>query len=244
MLIFIFIIFQTIVFGIVIYALRRIVFKDTESSVNRLQNSYEEINKKKEELAHKVRELENEYKKKKEEADQIVMQMKEQAQKEAYELRQDAFKKAKAESEDIITKAYNTVNKTREVIYKELEAKMMEYCGELLKNILGNVARNQVHDTLVKEFIAELRNTEVEKISLDCDSIEILTVKNLGEHEKDEIKKIVFEKTKKSFPLSEKIDDSLLSGVILKFGSLVLDGSLAAKIKEAVADKKQKIEDR
>ena len=47
------IIVETLIFGIVLYALKRILVKDTDSAVNRLQDSYEEVKKKKEELAQR-----------------------------------------------------------------------------------------------------------------------------------------------------------------------------------------------
>ncbi len=235
---------QTVIFGLVLFFLKKILHKDTESSVSRLENSYEEVKKRKEELAKKIMEIENEYNLKKEEAARVAQEIKDAAQKEAYAVRDDAFKKAKLESEDIISKAHKTVDKVRQDIHTELEAKLIEFCAELLKRIFSQVARLEVHQVLVKEFIEELRKTDISRISMDADTVEIVSIVSLSKDDRSEIEEIITEKTKKKFTYSERVDENILGGVMVKFGSLNLDGSLASRLKDAVLLQKQKIDER
>lgn len=244
MIIFVVIVMMTIVFGIVLFFLKRIVWGDTQSAVHRLEESYEEIKKKKDEVAQRLSEIEEEYRKKKEEADHIVQELKEKALKEYDEIRQDAFKKAKIESEDIISKAQRTVEKIKENIQNDLESKFTDYCAELLRHVFSNMAQESLDQILAREFIEELKNMEVSHMNVGSESVDILSARPLDAVVSREIKEALMNKFKKEISLSEKLDEKLIGGVLLKFGSLVLDGSLAARLREAVLYKKQKIEER
>lgn len=244
MIIFVVIVMMTIIFGIVLFFLKKIVWGDTQSAVHRLEESYEEIKKKKEEVAQRLSEIEEEYRKKKQEADNIVQELKEKAQKEYDEIRLDAFRKAKVESEDIISKAQKTVEKIKEHIHNDLETKFTDYCAELLKCVFSNMAQESLDRILAKEFIEELLNMEVGHINIGPEGVDLLSARPFDEVVRKEIKDALINKFKKEIPLSEKLDEKLIAGVQLRFGSLVLDGSLAAKLKEAALNRKQKIEER
>ena len=239
-----FIILQTIVFAIVLFFLKRILVKDTDSAVYRLQASYEEIKQKKEELTQRLLEIENEYKQKKEEADKIALEIKEKAENEAYAIRQEAFKKAKTESEDIITKAHNTINKIKEDIRKDVEKNILTLFAGLLKNIFSGSVQDAIHLALVKEFTEELRAMDMSKLSSDTSAIEVIVAKPLTEGQQKELKAILKEKLKREANFSVKEENEQVAGMVLKFGSLTLDGSLTMKVKEAVVGMKEKIDDR
>lgn len=234
----------TLAFGGVIFFLKRWVVKDTDSAVNRLQDSYEEVKKKKEELTQRLLEIENEYNKKKEEADKIAAEIKDKAQAEAYAIREDAFKKAKTESENIIDKAHKTIGKVREDIQKELEIKMIDFCTGLLERTFTGATRVELNQILVKEFIADLHHAAIDNIAVDCNTVEVVTIKALEAQERQELKKILLERIKREFIITEKIDEGILGGLVIRFGSLTLDGSLATRIKEASGLMKQKVEER
>ena len=44
---------------------------------------------------------------------------------------------------------------------------------------------------------------------------------------------------KKEVKLTEKVEDELIGGMVLKFGSFVIDGSLSNRLKSATADLKR-----
>ncbi len=169
------IVVQAIMVGLIIFFLKKVLTKDTESSVNRLETSYEEVKKKKDELAKRLKEIEEEYNKKKEEAEIVAKEIKEKAQQEAYEIKEAAFKRAKVESEDIITKAQKTVDKIRMDIRKDIESRMVDRCGILVSHVLGSFARGQMHNSLVDEFIKELENTNLGTINLDNSQVDVIS---------------------------------------------------------------------
>ncbi|MCU0666239.1 MAG: F0F1 ATP synthase subunit delta [Candidatus Omnitrophica bacterium] len=238
------IVVQTIIFGVVIFFLKLVLTKDTESSVNRLETSYEDVKKKKDEIAQRIKEIEDEYNRKKQEAENVASEIKDKATQEAYEIKESAFKRAKVESEDIITKAQKTINKIHDDIRKETETKMVERCGSMISRILSKTAVTQINNILWDEFLKELENANFGTIDSGVNSVDVVCAMPLDDKQRSKIGELLSVKLKKGLSLNETIDNSVLAGAILRFGTLTLDGSLASKINEIVLAEKQHIEER
>jgi F0F1-type ATP synthase membrane subunit b/b' len=238
-----FIIAITIAFGVVLFVLKKMLWSDTESAVNRLQTSYEEIKKQKIDLDQKLLQAETEYKNKKEEAEKIAHDLVEKAEQEASAVRDDAFKKAKAESDAIIDKAHKTVEKIKADIARVMELQIVEISGGLLKDVLSEAALEQVHKVMAGDFIKELAEVDMAMISAEFKEVEVVSFLALTDTQRQQIKEIVSKKVKRDFVLIEKVDHNLLSGIVLKFGSLALDGTLASKIRDGVITEKQRLDD-
>ena len=67
---------QIIVFGAVIFFLKKILYRDTESSINRLDRVYQDMLKKQKDLGQKIEAAEKEYNEKKEEASLVASKLK------------------------------------------------------------------------------------------------------------------------------------------------------------------------
>jgi F0F1-type ATP synthase delta subunit len=235
------VILQTIVFGLVLFFLRKILTGDTDSAVNRLNESYEEVKKKKEELVKLITDLEAEYNKKKEEAEKIGGEITDKAKTEAESKKVQMLKDAKEESEGIIAKAMGTVDNIRKEVTSQMELKTITFCGELLKNVISHKAAPKINDIMVKDFISDLENADMTKIGPEVDSIEIDSCAPLEKGDTLKISEIVAGKLKRQVKVSERTDPDLLGGLTVKFGSLVLDGSLAGKIRDSMVIEKGKI---
>jgi F0F1-type ATP synthase membrane subunit b/b' len=238
-----FIIAITVAFGIVLFFLKKMLWSDTESAVNRLQTSYEEIKKQKSDLDQKLLQAEVEYKTKKEEAEKVASDILEKANLEATTVRDEAFKKAKQESEAIIDKAHKSVEKIRFDIRREVELHIIELCGGLIKDIFSARVLDQAHLVMVEDFIEELKSMDTAKIAAEFRTVDILTYKPLSEASRQKIKEIIEKKLKKEISIQEKADEQILCGMLVKFGGLALDGTLASRIRDGVIAEKQKLEE-
>ncbi|HTY44737.1 MAG TPA: F0F1 ATP synthase subunit delta [Patescibacteria group bacterium] len=238
-----FIIVITIAFAVVLFVLKKMLWSDTESAVNRLQTSYEEIKKQKIELDQKLLQAETEYKNKKEEAEKIAHDLVEKANLDAAAVREDAFKKAKTESDAIIDKAHKTVEKIKTDIARAMELRIVEISGGLIKDVLSDAALEQVHKIMADDFLKELAEVDMAMISADVKDVEVVSFRPLTDLQRKRIKEIVSQKVKRDFVLVEKTDHALLSGILLKFGSLALDGALASKIRDGVITEKQRLDE-
>ena len=88
------------------------------------------------------------------------------------------------------------------------------------------------------EFMKELPNVDVDAIK-NVDSLAILTKFKLPDSVKNEIKKIFSKKLNKDIKITEKIVEKVLGGIVLSFGTLVLDGNFATKITEVAEELKK-----
>ena len=223
---------QVIIFSIVILVLKKILYGDTESAVNRLESSIQDASKKKEEMASKVSEMDAEYVKKKEEAANLAGEYKDEAQIEMTTKRDEMMSKARVDAEKIVTDAQGMREKIREEIAEEEKNKMFQKCGELLKLTLNDVVRERINEILIDDFLSEMAKVEASHIPHNIEKIEIISNIVLNDNMKTRIKDAIKMKIPNELPVEETVDESLVGGVMLKFGSLVLDGSIGNKLQE------------
>lgn len=237
------ILIQTIIFGAVIFILKKLMWGDTESAVNRLQESYSDINKKKEELVAKVQQIEQEYQRRKEEAEKVAAQIRDEVEKEMHEKRDEILKHSKEEAEQVVAEAMSMKDKIREDIKKEEQLKMLDYCEDILQGVFKESMRDKIDGILIEDFLKEVKGLDMSHVPPNITDIEIITCRELDDKLKSNIEDIIRKSLKREFKMKEMLDDKILGGIILKFGSLVLDGSLAGKFKEDISERKQKLEE-
>jgi F-type H+-transporting ATPase subunit delta len=77
----------------------------------------------------------------------------------------------------------------------------------------------------MKEFLNEVARRRGEIV------VEVFSPYNLDEKEEDDLKKIILNKTNgKNISLLTHIDSSLLGGLIVKYGSKMIDTSIRTKL--------------
>ncbi len=236
------IIIQTIVFGIVIYILKKLLYGDTQSAVNRLNDSYKEIQKKKEELTQKIGQIEAEYEKRKEAADKVANEYRDKAEKEMYAKSDALIKKAHEEAERIVLEAATAKDKIRAEIRKEEEINLVIFCEQILDKTLKGIMRDNIDAVIVENFINELKEADLSHIPGGTTEIEIVTRKPMTDDARKRIQEMLDSKLTKKYPIKEAVDPEIVGGVVLRFGTLILDGSLSGKIREYGLVKKQEIE--
>jgi len=239
-----FIIIQTIVFGIVIFILKKMMVGDTESAVNRLNESYAEINKKKEELATKIQEIEQEYEKRKAEAEKVADKIREATEEEIRKKSDAIIKKAHEEAERLVADAMTARDRMREELKKEEEMKMVDYCENLLTDVLPDILTGEINALLIKNFLNELEQLSMDKIPPAIQEIELVVSRQMDDAIRVSVEEITTRKMQRPITCKVVVDKKILGGVIVRFGSLVLDGSIVAKLRESSTLKKQTIEER
>jgi len=237
-----FILIQTIVFGIVIFILRKMMIGDTNSAVKRLNDSYSEINKKKEELAKKIQEIEKEYQKRKAEAEKVASELKNKAEEEMGNKRDDMLKKAREEAERIVSDAVSMKEKIRGDLRKEEQLRMVDVCEDILSSSLKEIFIDKIDEDLTGDFLNEFDAMDASRIPANIAEVELIMSRKLSDQLKSKAMEAIHKKVKKEIPIKEKIDQKLLGGVVIKFGSLILDGSLISKLKEIAIERKHLIE--
>lgn len=237
-----FLILQTIFFGIVIFVLKKVLHDDTKGAVNRLNKETEEVRAKQAELNEKIKLANEELERRKKEADALVAKMTDQATEKAKEEREKLVSKARQEGEEIIAKAQATKEAMRKQIQKDIETKMVDFSVEILNTVLTQKSGAALHSSLIEDFMAELEKIDMTMITGEVNEAEIITAIPLEKKGKERLSAILKEKLKRDINIKTTEDSKIVSGAILRFGSLVLDGSLHSFFKEAGVLIREKIE--
>lgn len=237
-----FIILQIIVFSGIIYFLKKILFKDTESAEKRLGVVYEDLVKKQKDLTEKIEEGEREFQVKKEEAAAIAEKMATQALEETRKKEEEILKKARAEADDILAKAHGS----RDTFYHSLEVeankKMIDYVAEVLKNVFDSKTELLIHTQFVRNFIEQAKKSDLATVDAKGQAFVLRSAMPLKKEEKDEIMGILSEKLgTKDLKIEEVEDKKLIAGIALQIGTLLLEGNFANSVKDAANQYKEKL---
>ena len=134
--------------------------------------------------------------------------------------------------------AITTAGAEREGVCWDVESD----CVKILEQVLSKKAKAALEKDLVEEFIAQLKDIDMSKISLDIKSADVVTAHPIGEAELKRITEIVKAKIGREITIQGRTDGEHISGVVIQFGSLHLDGSLKTAIKEAALALKAEVE--
>ena len=227
------IILQIIVFGAVIFILKKILYQDTESSINRLDRVYQDLLNKQKDLTQKIEQAEKEYNVKKEEANLITSKMKTEAMDEIWQKQDEVIKKAKSEAEEIIKKAHESEEKFLKELEKGFGKKVIEYAAGLVKNAFGPKTLEALHHAMVTEFLEKAKEVDLTQVAGNIDTLVIKSAFGLSKGEVEQFQAFISSKLNRAIKIETVEDKNLIAGVILQFGSLLLDGSLTNHVREA-----------
>lgn len=237
-----FIVVQLVIFTIVIIVLKKLLLNDTMNAISRLRKIEKENKRREEELGIKMLEAEEMYKVKVAQAQEEALRVKEDSKKEMDSLKKEMLEKARLESDRIINAAKNITQELCQKLEEESEMKTID-CGlTLIKTVFTGRLRSAINEELAKELISQLGQLDKANIKQDLSQITIISAEAISGNLKEEIKKIISGKVAKELACEEKIDQSLIAGILIKLDGLIIDGSLSNYLREASGELKKEIE--
>ncbi len=228
--------------SVIVFIMRMMLMKRTDAEVNRLTQEIESASAKQNELNEKLKEADEQLASRKAEADEMAHKMKAETEEQMEAEREKIIQKARGESEEIINKSLAAKDKIRDEVILEMDLKIIGQAASILCSVLSKTAKTALDTQLLKEFIDELKNVDMSQIAADIEVAEILTAGELDEPVKQQISALIKENLKREIKIESKQDKDVVSGAILKFGSLVLDGSLRNGIDEEANKLKEELE--
>lgn len=236
-----FIVAQVIIFAVIIIVLKRLIFEDTTSAINRINTLDSKTREKEKQLAEKLDETEKFLADKRKELEDEEKRLKLEAQRSATQLQEDIIKQAKAEAEEIIKKAQASREQMKAGAAAEAEGRMTDICRDILARLLSSTVQAQMNEQLVQEFMADLEQADLGKVGKDLSQVEVLTARALSDDAKKNIKKVLDNKLGHAVTVDVKEDRALLGGIVLKFGTMVVEASLAERIREVTETMKEEL---
>jgi len=243
MIIFNFILVFTVLFAAIILVLRKIFFSDTNSALNRLNDARLQTERKQMELEEKMVKCEEQCRaliaESQKKAEDVMRASIQEAEKKGKEI----LEKSRTQGQDIVQKANEMKETMRKEIAKELEVKMIDFGRDILKQMLPKHITPLFNEGLYTDFVKELEIIDA-KYMKDFKAAELITAAELPDKFSKAFKEILAKKVGHPVEISFKTDPSILGGIILRFGTMVLDGSINAKLKETAEAMKKQLDKR
>jgi len=173
------------------------------------------------------------------EAERQLQAQRDEAKRAAARLKEQSIAEAKKESQKIIEQAHKNEKRLKEQVMRQMEEKTVEYGGRIFKLVFSDLMTGQLNRQFVNELVDALDEIEAGSIVVDSSEAVITVSHELDKDQKDRITKILRKKFNKDATVTEVVDESILGGLILKMGSLEIDGSLKNRYREAVEEVKK-----
>lgn len=224
---------QIIIFGGLIFILRKVLNQNVILATKHLDELNQDYSKKEQEIQKRLEDL-------KQKTHEILSR----AQAEAQKLKETTTKQAEAERDDILGKArtkgeemMKQADKARQILLSEIDERIAkEAVGkacELTQYVLPEELKQIVHTHWVNELIKKGFD-QIEKLSVaeDVNEVIVKSAFDLDEEQRKLLSKKIKEVLSRDIALKETVDPNMVAGVIITLGSLVLDGSFKNKIQE------------
>ncbi len=205
-----------------------------DSSLKRLKRLYEENLTKEEELKKRIEEIgdgrEKELMKTRELAATIIKDAKGKAEK----AEQDGVIKAKEEAKRMLNHAEGESEKMKDNVMGHAHEKAIELSVEMLKATFTGQGKEALQHELLSELIDEISKIAKDKFTVKTKRVTILSAQALKTDEKTKLAQILKEKMGGAVDIDESVDKDIIAGLIIKIGSLTIDGSIRNKLRKVI----------
>jgi len=231
------ILIQALIFGALIYALRTVLTKNISHATTHLDELNADFIRREEEIRRKQEEADRYHKevmdKALADADRARQEMGLKAQEEKDKMLADA----RAQSEAIVAKAEQTKGVITAELQRSVEAKMSERLAGCFVAALPAHARAALHNLWVEDLLSgALGDFSTMRLPEDAAEVRLVSAYPLTQDQKAALEKKLKDTFHRKLTLREEADPSLVGGVLLEIGSLVLDGSVRNRIQQVIHD--------
>jgi F-type H+-transporting ATPase subunit b len=223
---------QVVTFIAIVFVLRKLLYSESSKEAIRLRKLKEETALKHRELQQKIDEAEDAYKEKIAEAEAKARAFYIKAETEAEELKKEILEKAKEDAEQIVKSAFNAKEKMREEIVEEMRRKAPLLASRIFKGVLSPEVQQMAHRELVRDVIDKIRKTDKTAFKSKVDKGEIISAYPLSKNDRLVIESLIHDSLGYQIPLYEQEDSQLAAGILIKLGTILIDGSLNNRLKQ------------
>jgi F-type H+-transporting ATPase subunit b len=223
---------QIVTFVAIVFVLRKLLYSESAKEMLRLKKLKEETAEKQRELQQKIDAAQDAYKEKMAEAEEKVRVYQLKSEEAAKEMRKQVLLKANEEAEQIVKSAFNAKEKMREEIAEEMRKKAPVLASRMFKAFLSPAVRDMAHKELVRDVIEKMKKAGKVSFKSKVDKGEIVFAQALSDKDKGEIEALIRNNLGYDVPLQGREDGELVAGVVIKLGTILIDGSLDNRLKQ------------
>jgi F0F1-type ATP synthase membrane subunit b/b' len=229
------IVFVGLLFLSLILMMQHFMKANLTGALGHLQKLNDELVKQQNDLKQKMSDSQKEYEVKMVKLQQEMTTRQAQIKEEANKSIEESRNRALQEREKIINEAVETREKMRQEVMAEMEEKAIAHSKILIGEFFTGELRKMIHDVLVQDVVDGLQEVDMTHYQINTDTAELKVSQAIDPQSKKKIAEILKGKIKKEVKFAEEVDPSLIGGLILKFGTFVIDGSLMNRLSESAA---------
>jgi len=218
----------------IVVLVRLILVRQAAGAIARVKQVEDEVRKKEEQIRREIEDHEKTFASKKESAEREMQAQRDEAKREVARMMEQATNNAKAESQKILDQAHRNEEKMKEQLALQMEEKSVEYGGKVFKLVFSDLMTAELDRLFIAELIEALGEIEKGSITVESAEAEVTTANPLSEEQKTQIQSVLASNLHDDAVIVENTDETLLGGLVLKMGSLEIDGSLRNRYREAV----------
>jgi len=230
------ILLQIFIFTGLVFFLRKILNRNVISATKHL-----------EELAAEYVKKEQQIKKQLDDTQRQCQEIITNADKDTQKKREESLAKVKAEKDKILNDAQQKADevieqaeRARQALIAEIEKKIKDkainQAAELLKQALPEHIREEIHHRWLDELISgSFQQLDRLHVPEGEPEVKVRSAFALTPKQRDALNAKIKEKLGTQVHFKEEVDASVISGLIIDIGGLVLDGSLRFKIREVAS---------
>ena len=225
-----------VVFVGLVLILRYVMGRSMVDATSHLQAMGDEYSRRQDELQRRLQESERQYQetiaKARTEAERLLAE----ARQEAESNRSRQIDQARSESERIVQQALDSRDGLKKELERELETRATRRACELVERSLSPELRAVIQTRWLGELFEDgLRHLgERLKGVESTEEMRVVSAFPLAKDQREALRARVKEALGREIPVTEEVDPKLVAGLVITVGSLVLDGSLANKIQQAM----------
>ncbi len=234
------VLFQIFIFSALVVVLRYVIAKRVKLDKDVLQSLSEKYMEKERQLMQEQEEIRKNYTEAVEKARREALEIRANAQDEAKKEAASIVERARQQGEQIVVRAGNSAQAMKTELDDLIAERSTLKACELIGRILTDDIKKDVHEKWTKELIEEGFSTLRQmKIPADIAEAVVISAFHLSKPELESIERAVSDVLGRKIRVKEETDEKIISGIIFKIGSVVLDGSFLNKARKAVDEREK-----
>jgi len=225
----------TVIFGLLIFALRQILTKNISHATSHLDELNADFIRREEEIKRRQAESEQFHSETIAKAQAEADRIRQEADRQAQEEKERLLAEARAQSEEIVVKAEKTKGVISDELRRTVEARMSVRMGECFVAILPPRAREELHRLWVDDLLSgSLGDFSTMRIPEGVSAVRVVSAYPLSASHTAALEKKFRDTFKRDFTFRQEVDAVLVGGVLFEIGSLVLDGTIRNRIQQVI----------
>ncbi len=226
---------QVVFFVALATVLRKLMSRHATTATAHLQGLSQEFMKKQDELKKRLEDAERLYQEQLTRAQEEVQQLKAQGMKDAESARQHTLDQTRQEAERIVQQAVQAREAMTRDARQQIDARAVERAAELFQTVLPPLLQEAAHAQWINELLKNgIIPTDRVQSREEIHEAQVVSAMPLSEAQRQQLRQRLEQALGKSITLRETVDASLMAGMKITAGHLVMDGSLASKLQTVI----------